>query len=136
MTSFVIRRFAYSLLLLFFASVLVFYGLRLAPGDIVSAIASPTTTRVVRISLTRELGLNKPLLTQYFIFVGNLLGGHPGLSVVNGATITSILGSAGPKRSGSGSRRRSSPTRSRSRSASSRAGGTTAQWTRACGSCP
>jgi peptide/nickel transport system permease protein len=95
--TFLIRRFGYSLLLLFLASLLVFYGLRLAPGDIVNAIAGPTTSRVVRINLTKQLGLNKPLVTQYFIFVGHLLSGHPGVSVVNGATINSILGSAGPK---------------------------------------
>ena len=42
MAQFILRRFAYALLLLFFASVLIFYGLRVAPGDIVTAIASPT----------------------------------------------------------------------------------------------
>jgi ABC-type dipeptide/oligopeptide/nickel transport system permease component len=92
----------YSLLLLFLASLLVFYGLRLAPGDIVSAIATPTTTKVVRISLTRQLGLDKPLAAQYFIFVKHLLTGNPGVSVVNGARITSILSSAGPKTLGLG----------------------------------
>jgi peptide/nickel transport system permease protein len=97
MMTFLIRRFVYSLILLIFASLLVFYGLRLAPGDIVSAIASPTTTTVVRISLTKQLGLDKPLATQYFIFVHHLLTGNPGVSVVNGERITSIIASAGPK---------------------------------------
>jgi ABC-type dipeptide/oligopeptide/nickel transport system permease component len=102
MMTFVVRRFLYSLLLLFLASLLVFYGLRLAPGDIVSAIATPTTTKVVRISLTKQLGLDKPLAAQYFIFVKHLLTGNPGISVVNGARITSILSSAGPKTLGLG----------------------------------
>jgi ABC-type dipeptide/oligopeptide/nickel transport system permease component len=97
MTTFVVRRLAYSLVLLFFASLLVFYGLRLAPGDIVSAIAGPTTTKVFRTTLTKQLGLDKPLLAQYFIFVGHLLSGNPGVSVVNGASVTSILASAAPK---------------------------------------
>lgn len=97
MGAFLLRRSAYSLLLLFLASLLVFYGLRLAPGDIVTAIASPTTEKVVRINLTHILGLNKPLVVQYFVFIGHLLDGHPGVSVVNGEAISSIIASAGPK---------------------------------------
>jgi peptide/nickel transport system permease protein len=96
-TTYVLRRFIYALILLFFASLLVFYGLRLAPGDIVSAIASPTTTKVIRVSLTKQLGLDKPLVAQYFIFVHHLLTGNPGVSIVNGAAISSIVTSAGPK---------------------------------------
>jgi peptide/nickel transport system permease protein len=97
MMTFLVRRFVYSLILLIFASLLVFYGLRLAPGDIVNSIASPTTSTVVRINLTKQLGLDKPLVTQYFIFVHHLLTGNPGVSLVNGERITAIITSAGPK---------------------------------------
>lgn len=97
MATFIIRRAAYSLMLLFFASVLVFYGLRVAPGDIVTAIASPTNAKVIRINLNERLGLDKPLLVQYFVFMRHLLVLDPGVSVVNGASITSIIKTAGPK---------------------------------------
>jgi ABC-type dipeptide/oligopeptide/nickel transport system permease component len=96
-TTFVLRRFVYALVLLFFASLLVFYGLRLAPGDIVNAIASPTTSRVVRSSLNKQLGLDKPLVAQYFIFVHHLLTGNPGVSIKSGESITAIIAAAGPK---------------------------------------
>ncbi len=97
MISFILRRFAYSLILLLIASVLVFYGLRVAPGDIVTAIASPTQSVVIRNNLNERLGLDKPLVEQYFIFLQHALAGDPGVSVVNGASITSIIKSAGPK---------------------------------------
>jgi peptide/nickel transport system permease protein len=95
--AFILRRFAYALLLLFFASLLVFYGLRLAPGDIVSAIASPTTAKVVRINLNERLGLDKPLAVQYFVFLRHLLAGDPGVSVVSGESISTIIRTAGVK---------------------------------------
>src|ERR1700733_770225 len=97
MGAFILRRAAYALLLLFFASLLVFYGLRLAPGDIVSAIASPTTEKVVRINLTKELGLNRPLPVQYFVFGGHLVTGHFGVSIANGEKIGTIITTAGVK---------------------------------------
>jgi peptide/nickel transport system permease protein len=97
MGAFILRRFAYALFLLFLASLLVFYGLRLAPGDIVSAIASPTTATVVRIDLTRRLGLDRPLAVQYFVFLRHLLEGDPGVSIVSGERITTVIRQAGPK---------------------------------------
>ena len=70
MATFIVRRAAYSLLLLFFASLLVFYGLRVAPGDIVTAIASPTNAHQSSgVNLNERLGLDKPLPVQYFVFV-------------------------------------------------------------------
>ncbi len=97
MATFIVRRAAYSLLLLFFASLLVFYGLRVAPGDIVTAIASPTDAHQIRVNLNERLGLNKPLPEQYFIFVSHLVQGDPGVSVVNGAPVSQIIEDSGPK---------------------------------------
>jgi ABC-type dipeptide/oligopeptide/nickel transport system permease component len=97
LATFIARRAAYSLLLLVFASLLVFYGLRVAPGDIVTAIASPTNAHQIRVNLNERLGLDKPLAVQYFVFVSHLLRGDPGVSVVNGAPVSTIIREAGPK---------------------------------------
>lgn len=97
MATFIVRRAAYSLLLLFFASLSVFYGLRVAPGDIVTAIASPTNAHQIRVNLDERLGLNKPLPVQYFVFVSHLVEGDPGVSVVNGAPVSTIIKQSGPK---------------------------------------
>jgi peptide/nickel transport system permease protein len=97
LATFIVRRAAYSLLLLWLASLLVFYGLRVAPGDIVTAIASPTNAHQIRVNLNERLGLDKPLPVQYFVFVSHLLRGDPGVSVVNGAPVSTIIEQSGPK---------------------------------------
>jgi peptide/nickel transport system permease protein len=94
--AFILRRFLYSLLLLLIASVLIFYGLRVAPGDVVTAIASPLQAKVIRTNLTERLGLDQPLYLQYFVFLKHVLTGDPGVSVVNGQQITSIIRDSGP----------------------------------------
>lgn len=95
MATFVIRRFAYAVLLLFIASALIFYGLRVAPGDVTRFLVSATATEVLETSVREQLGLNEPLATQYFIFVKNFFAGDPGSSIVSGAEITEIIKDSG-----------------------------------------
>lgn len=95
MLTFILRRFVYALILLFVASILIFYGLRVAPGDVTEAIVSPTGTELLKQNVREQLGLDKPLATQYFIFVKNVLSGDPGSSLVNGAKISHVIDEAG-----------------------------------------
>jgi ABC-type dipeptide/oligopeptide/nickel transport system permease component len=95
MAKFILRRFAYAVVLLFVASILIFYGLRVAPGDVTAAIVSVTASEDVRENIREQLGLNEPIATQYFIFVKNALTGDPGSSLVNGAKISDIVRDAG-----------------------------------------
>ena len=95
MAKFILSRFLYALLLLLIASVLIFYGLRVAPGDVTGSIVSVTGTEVLVNDIKERLGLNEPLATQYFIFLKNVVTGHPGSSLVNGARITDVIKDAG-----------------------------------------
>jgi len=97
MAKFIVKRFLYALLLLLVASVLIFYGLRVAPGDVTGSIVSVTGTEVLVNDIKERLGLNEPLATQYFIFLKNVVTGHPGSSLVNGAKITDVIKDAGIK---------------------------------------
>jgi peptide/nickel transport system permease protein len=97
MATFILRRFVYTLVLLFVASVLIFYGLRVAPGDVTETIVNPTGTAVLKQSIRQRLGLDKPLPAQYFIFVKNVVAGDPGNSLVNGAKITEVIKDSGAK---------------------------------------
>ena len=63
----------------------------------VTAIASPTNAHQIRVNLNERLGLDKPLPVQYFVFVSHLLEGDPGVSVVNGAPVSTIIRESGPK---------------------------------------
>jgi peptide/nickel transport system permease protein len=94
MLTFVIHRAIYSVFLLFIASVVIFYGLRVAPGDITDILTNPVSRAFMVENLEEKLGLNKPLPLQYFIFMGNFLKGDPGLSLINGEPIMTMLGRA------------------------------------------
>ena len=67
---------------LLLVSVLVFAATQAMPGDTASAIlgraATPERLAVVR----EQLGLNRPIATQYFTWLGGIVRGDPGNSLV------------------------------------------------------
>ena len=89
-----VHRAFYALILLLIASFAVFYGMRLAPGDVANVLASHPTGQVNVERIREDLGLNRPLLVQYAEFMGNLLRGDLGVSLINGQPITDILSSS------------------------------------------
>lgn len=97
MKRFVVRRLVQSVLLLFISTVLIFYGLRAAPGSVTSQLVNPVNSYSAYLvpNLKHELGLDKPLLTQYLLFMKHLFEGKPGISLINGSPITTIIGRAG-----------------------------------------
>jgi peptide/nickel transport system permease protein len=96
---FAARRLALAVLLLFVSSIIIFYGLRAAPGDVTTQLVNPAnsySTYLVK-NIKHHLALDKPLVNQYFIFMGNLLKGDPGISLTNGSPITNTIRSGGVK---------------------------------------
>lgn len=51
---------------------LIFFVLRLVPGDPVAVIA-PTATEAAKAGIRAELGLDQPLFSQYLMFLGDML---------------------------------------------------------------
>jgi peptide/nickel transport system permease protein len=94
MLTFIVHRALYSLLLLFIATVVIFYGLRVAPGEVTDILTNPVNRVFLMENLEEKLGLNKPLPVQYFIFMGHFLTADPGYSLINGEKITTLLGRA------------------------------------------
>ena len=78
----ILRRVALGLLTLLLVSILVFAATQAMPGDTASAIlgraATPERLAVVR----EQLGLNRPIATQYFTWLGGIVRGDPGNSLV------------------------------------------------------
>ncbi len=64
---------------------LVFFLIRLIPGDPATAMLGDYATPEAVASLRADLGLDQPLLVQYARFVGRALQGDLGQSVVTGA---------------------------------------------------
>jgi len=84
-------RTIYALILLVAASFAVFYGMRLAPGDVADVLASHPTGQLTVGRIREDLGLNEPIFVQYFTYMGELLRGGLGISLINGQPIGDIL---------------------------------------------
>jgi len=86
------RRLLHLLLIMFGVSVLVFLMLRMIPGDpaqlLLGEYASPEELARLRV----QLGLDESLLTQYGIYLKNLLEGDFGKSLRTGAPIVDEIG--------------------------------------------
>ncbi|MFY9136982.1 ABC transporter permease [Zwartia sp.] len=81
MTAFILRRLAQSLLVLFITSMLVFGGLYLV-GDPVEILVHPEADQIEKERARVALGLDKPVVEQYFIFLKGALTGNLGNSFV------------------------------------------------------
>lgn len=80
MQRYLVRRLIQAVVTLFLVSFLVFMLGRLT-GDPVAILLSEFSTEEDKAILTRQLGLDRPIPEQYFIFVGNALQGDLGRSV-------------------------------------------------------
>ncbi len=80
MQRYISRRLVQMIIALFLMSVIVFLLGRLT-GDPVSMLLSQYSTEEDRVRITEQLGLTKPILEQYGIFVINALQGDLGKSV-------------------------------------------------------
>lgn len=82
MISFVIRRVARALVVLWFVSVVVFALLRLAPGDPLTMMLGETASPQQIAAARHEYGFDQPIPVQYGIFVRNALHGNLGKSIL------------------------------------------------------
>jgi peptide/nickel transport system permease protein len=90
--SYVVRRGLRTAIVLVVASIAVFYGLRIAPGDPTGGVLSPTALAEVREAYRERLGLNEPILVQYGVYLKNLARGDLGTSLITGKSIGELLG--------------------------------------------
>ena len=82
MVKFFTKRILCLLLVVWIVSVLAFVMMRLAPGD-AAVMALPDYASEAQIEAMRaKLGLDKPYITQYLMYLGNLLKGDLGNSVL------------------------------------------------------
>ena len=88
----VVQRLALGLLLLFAASILIFAGTTMLPGDVAQQILGQGATPVALENLRAELGLNDPALTRYISWLGGVLHGDLGTALTNGLDIADSIG--------------------------------------------
>jgi peptide/nickel transport system permease protein len=75
---------------------LVFFTLRLIPGDAASAMAGETLSGEALERLREQMGLNQPLLAQYVHYLQNLLVLNFGETITTGLPISRLLMTAIP----------------------------------------
>ncbi len=88
----VAQRIALGLVLLWAASVLIFVGTQILPGDVAQSILGQTATPVSLANLREELGLNDPPLTRYLNWAGGVLQGDLGTALTNKKDIAEAMG--------------------------------------------
>ncbi|MCA0922277.1 ABC transporter permease [Pseudooceanicola nanhaiensis] len=91
MLSFVVKRVLSAVPVLFMVAVIVFMVLRLSPGDPAVMIAGPNATSEQLADLRESMGLNRPLLEQLLIWLGDIGRGDFGTSLVSGKPVTELV---------------------------------------------
>jgi peptide/nickel transport system permease protein len=89
-------RLAIGLLTLWIVSVLVFGATALLPGDVAEAVLGQAATQDAVAGLRAALHLDQPGWWRYLLWLGGLLRGDPGRSLVNHLPVTSLIGSRLP----------------------------------------
>ena len=89
------RRFLYLIPMLLGISFLIYLGLELTPGDILSYLLPPEAIADMRpeeLAAMREaLGLNDPFIIRYLYWLGGILQGDFGYSLASGVPISQLV---------------------------------------------
>ncbi|MFK5953914.1 MAG: ABC transporter permease [Desulfobacterium sp.] len=87
-----ISKKAVELFILFFLILTVlFFLFRLAPGDPVTRMVDPMLTPEDAAYIIEQMGLDKPLITQYMIYVKNFFTGNLGFSFHYGEPVVQVI---------------------------------------------
>jgi peptide/nickel transport system permease protein len=90
MTVYVLRRLAQTAFVLAVTSLLVFFGLYVV-GDPVEILVNPVADEVEKARAAAALGLDKPIVEQYWIFLRSAASGDLGTSFVFGRPALEVI---------------------------------------------
>jgi ABC-type dipeptide/oligopeptide/nickel transport system permease component len=71
-----------------------FLLLQLVPGDVARVIAGPMATQDVVDRIRADLGLDRPLAIQFLLYVGRVIQGDLGFSMINNTSVLAELAEA------------------------------------------
>jgi len=72
-------------------TIILFLILHLAPGDPVHLVVGPNVTPEVYENVRRSMGLDRPLIIQYFDYLSNLVKGDLGSSILQHRPVADIV---------------------------------------------
>jgi ABC-type dipeptide/oligopeptide/nickel transport system permease component len=91
MTAYLVKRFLIAIPVLFITAFLVFGALHLSPGDPVDMIVGPIAPEEVRERVRTELGFDKPLPVQFFLYMGHVVRGDLGQSILSKRPVADLI---------------------------------------------
>lgn len=86
----ILRRTLTMLLLLLVSSFAVFAAIRLSGGDVTAARLPASASAADRALFRQQVGLDKPIINQYFTYLGKLATGDLGNSLTNNAKLSTL----------------------------------------------
>lgn len=90
-TNYIVKRIMQIIPVLFIVTIMVFVLIRMIPGDPARLMLGEKATQAAVDALRLKLGLDEPLLTQYWIFIKGLLTLDLGDSLVYGVPVADLL---------------------------------------------
>ena len=87
MSSFVLKRVGFAVITLFSVLTIVFFIVRILPGDPALVILGDQASMEAIEALRARLGLDRPLIVQYFGFLSGVVIGDWGVSMVSGRPV-------------------------------------------------
>lgn len=94
MGRFLLKRFGLAAITLFLLSLLVFFGAQVLPGNVARRILGPFADQAAVEALNRDLGTDRPLLTQYGDWISSFFQGDLGTSLAYGVPVSRLVGDA------------------------------------------
>jgi peptide/nickel transport system permease protein len=95
MTTYIIRRLLLGVIILLLVTLLVFLAMRLLPGDPLIIFISQSQVQLYTLDqlaeLRHEYGLDKSLPMQYISWIGNILQGDMGKSIILGQDVGYLI---------------------------------------------
>jgi peptide/nickel transport system permease protein len=91
MSRFLLRRILLGLLTLLLVSVVVFAATQALPGNAARAILGRNATPARLAALTRQLHLDRSVLSQYFSWLGGIIHGNFGTSAATQAPVSQLI---------------------------------------------
>ncbi len=89
--AFLIRRLLLTLPILFIVSVVCFSMINLIPGDPATVILGPEAPEQAKEQMRERLGLDDPIVVQYVNWVGGVLHGDLGESLVDRTSVSALI---------------------------------------------
>lgn len=97
MSRYIIKRILYAIIVIWAVATIVFFLLRLVPGDPFRAMLADVDPAAAEV-LRRKFALDQPLYVQYFLWLGRLVQGDLGNSIYgSNVSVTRIIVEAFPR---------------------------------------